>query len=619
MSMMKTPINFESFFSCMKDVACITDVKGCVIKVNHEWEKNVESTDVPFVLFEKLHTRDVSIWRMNWESIASGDVDSIQLPGRVKSSLAEDKYFYAQWSVFRVGDCFFITGKEVDRESVRQDRFDHVFDNDISQISTFLEYTSDAVYWSNEYGYFDYVNSKACEMLGYTKDEMKGLSIFDIDPFFEISYSAMDMHIHIQNRHNYSQVFETRHRKKSGELFPVEVNSIFIWQHNKGYVLCFVRDISERKEREKELQRSQKLLKESQRIAKIGNFELKLDSNIVTWSDEIYDLFGFAKSEAELKFEDVLLFMPKIDKINVKKAINRSIKEKRFIDHEHSGIKKNGEIIHLHITGAVGLNKEGCVERICGVVQDVTEQKIQRQQLVYAKNKAEESDRLKSAFLANLSHEIRTPMNAIVGFSSFLKDQENTKEEIQKYSEIIINSGEHLLALINDIIDISKIDVGEVHIVKTNVKITSLLKEVFTFFHSYLETKNKKNIKIYLDMPDEEDIYVYTDEMRLKQILYNIIGNAIKFTEKGYVKIIFRKEGDFLRFNIKDTGVGISSDKKDVIFERFQQGERSTEKIYGGTGLGLAIVKACVELLGGKISFTSIQGKGTNFQFVLNI
>ncbi len=743
-SKLNTAVDFEMFFYRMKDFACITDLEGCVIKVNQEWENKVGQNNDSYVLFDLLHVNDVALWRNNWDRITTGELDSIQLQGRVRSLSYEHEYISAQWTVDRIDNCLFVTGKEVCHDNSTSDRFEFDLDHNMSQLSAFLEFTSDAVYLSNEYGGFEYVNIKACEMLQYTKDELESMSTQDIDPYFAMDYSESNFFSSIQKKKNCSQVFEAIHRKKNGELLPVEINSVFIWKYNKGYILSFVRDISRRKQKEIDLQKSQKLLRESQAIAKIGNFELNLINKKVKWSDEVFELFGLTKKEKELNFENVLKIIPEAERIKIKDAISRTVKEKRFIDHEHKGVNKNGDYIYLSITGEAVLNKSGEVERVYGVVQDITdrknyeedlikkqrllldshrvakmgawefdinndeviwnkeffeilevkteglkpslelfastihsedrgkwdkcledmfnlkqfsdlelrlllsdgrmknillagdvvfdeyhnllriygivqditERKMYKQQLIDAKNKAEESDRLKSAFLANLSHEIRTPMNAIIGFSSFLKDPEITKDEIQRYSDIIINSGEHLLNLINDIIDISKIDAGQVDIVKTNVNITTIINDVFIFFQSFLDAKNITNVKLFLDIP-EVNTYGYTDEMRLKQILYNIIGNAIKFTEKGYVKIRFTKEENLLRFNIEDTGVGIPYEKKDVIYERFQQGYFSTEKVYGGTGLGLAIVKACVELLDGDISFTSKVGEGTNFQIVL--
>ena len=185
--------------------------------------------------------------------------------------------------------------------------------------------------------------------------------------------------------------------------------------------------------------------------------------------------------------------------------------------------------------------------------------------------------------MANVSHEIRTPMNAIIGFSAFLKDEDNTREDIARFADIISNSGEHLLSLINDIIDISKIDTGQVDIVKTQVNIKRLLLEVKDFFSSFLHTNNKKDVELIFEFPVNQ-LVVFTDEMRLKQILINLISNAVKFTNKGFIKVLCKAKGTYLYFDVIDSGIGISKEKRKIIFERFQQGSATTEKVYGGTG-----------------------------------
>ena len=238
-------------------------------------------------------------------------------------------------------------------------------------------------------------------------------------------------------------------------------------------------------------------------------------------------------------------------------------------------------------------------------------------QLAEAKKRAEESDQLKSAFLANMSHEIRTPMNAIIGFASFLQDDDISMESIKNYASIISNSGNHLLNLINDIIDISKIDSGQATTNPRPVNLTDLLKELYHLFLSQLYDYDKDHIRFTMDTP-ETDRWIITDETRLKQILINLIGNATKFTSEGYVRVTHEISGDKVKFSVEDSGIGISPRQKNQIFERFRQASSTTEKHYGGTGLGLPIAKACAELLGGSIWLESQPEKGTTFHFTID-
>ncbi len=247
-------------------------------------------------------------------------------------------------------------------------------------------------------------------------------------------------------------------------------------------------------------------------------------------------------------------------------------------------------------------------------------------ELIIAKNRAEESDRLKTAFLANMSHEIRTPLNAIMGFSGLLTS--DLKEEVlNNYINIINNSGAQLLGIINDIIDIAKIEAGQIKIENSECNLNSILKELITSKkQKFLEEKiENKEIKLSLDN-DDENFTILTDSIRFKQIIINLVNNAIKFTEKGEIKFGYYMPGNTnnkkvheneLLFFVKDTGIGINKDQQEIIFERFRQVENSLTKRYGGTGLGLAISKSLVDKLGGRIWVESEPEKGSVFYFTL--
>ncbi len=241
---------------------------------------------------------------------------------------------------------------------------------------------------------------------------------------------------------------------------------------------------------------------------------------------------------------------------------------------------------------------------------------ILNQKLKIAKEKAEESDRLKSAFLSNMSHEIRTPMNAILGFSDLLIKATLPEKKRIEYVEIVNSSGNQLLSLINDIIDISKIESNQIVIDTSSlVNIHDVFKQLSVIYSSKAKSK-----KIHLDykiMMKDDQVQVYLDEIRLKQILVNLIGNALKFTHHGYVHFEVKAENNEMQFTVEDSGIGIDPEQQVIVFERFRQADGSTTRDYGGTGLGLAISKALVELMGGKIWLQSIHGKGTTFYFTL--
>ncbi|NBC83418.1 MAG: response regulator [Bacteroidetes bacterium] len=248
----------------------------------------------------------------------------------------------------------------------------------------------------------------------------------------------------------------------------------------------------------------------------------------------------------------------------------------------------------------------------------LTESKLRTIQssLREAKNKAEESDNLKSAFLANMSHEIRTPMNAIIGFSNLLANENLTAKQRKQYGNYINNSSNTLLRLIDDILDIAKIEAGQLHISSTNIHLNSVFCELYKVFFDELKNLEKDNINLSLNIPGD-NYYVQTDELRLRQVLTNLLSNAIKFTRNGEVTFGFYTEGERIIFFVQDTGVGIPKDKQDVIFKRFERIENHDLPNSTGTGLGLSISKKIVEMLGGGMWLESENGKGSTFYFAV--
>jgi len=240
-------------------------------------------------------------------------------------------------------------------------------------------------------------------------------------------------------------------------------------------------------------------------------------------------------------------------------------------------------------------------------------------ELVKAKDKAEESDKLKTAFLANMSHEIRTPMNGILGFAEMLNDSTLSSPNRKKYLEIINSNGKMLINLIDDIIDFAKIESGQVNILQDEFSLNNLLSVVHSTFMSSRLKKDKSKVRIVTKKPfSDEKSFIRTDPIRLRQILMNLVGNAIKFTHKGYIEFGYElADNKMLKFYVKDTGIGIQADKLQIIFERFMQADSSPSRKYGGSGLGLAISRGLVELLGGKMWAESTPDVGSVFYFTI--
>ncbi|MCK9617049.1 MAG: response regulator [Lentimicrobiaceae bacterium] len=249
------------------------------------------------------------------------------------------------------------------------------------------------------------------------------------------------------------------------------------------------------------------------------------------------------------------------------------------------------------------------------IVRNITQSKKDHLALLKEKMRSEESDKLKTAFLSNMSHEIRTPMNAIIGFSSLLSEANLQQDEKEEYIRLISENGNVLLNLINDIIDIAKIEAGEIQISKSPCQLNLMLNQLFEYF------KNKnQNSKVEIILSKANDISgftIHTDALRLRQVYTNLIGNAMKFTDSGKIEFGYTLQNNIIQFFVKDTGIGIAKESREVIFDRFRQADDSFTRKFGGTGLGLTISKNLLKLMGGDIWVQSEVGKGSDFYFTL--
>lgn len=259
--------------------------------------------------------------------------------------------------------------------------------------------------------------------------------------------------------------------------------------------------------------------------------------------------------------------------------------------------------------------KNNNISNLLIIIEDVTERKKMIEDLTQAIKRAEESDKLKSAFLANMSHEIRTPMNGILGFAELLKET-NLKDDVkEKYLDVIEQSGHRMLNIINDIIDISRIEAGQITIYKKQFHVNEIIKHQYNFF---VTEANKKHINLvyHIDLPDNSDI-IFSDKSRITQVLINLIKNALKFTKQGSIEFGYTSNKNLFTFYVKDTGIGIDEKLKNQIFERFRRGDMMLTRQYEGAGLGLSISKALVEQMGGSITVESTKNKGSVFSFTI--
>ncbi len=288
---------------------------------------------------------------------------------------------------------------------------------------------------------------------------------------------------------------------------------------------------------------------------------------------------------------------------NLVYAVARDITERRLAEEQ---IVENDRRLKEQNEEYIALNEE--LSESNQRIREINEK------LIEATEKAQESDRLKSSFLANMSHEIRTPMNGIVGFCQLLKQTNNVDEQVTKYCDIIATSSNQLLAIINDIIDISKIEAGQVTLSHEPVSIMDVVERTTTIFSALA---NQKNVELKLNSEIDSSLVILSDQTKIAQILSNLVNNAIKFTKRGFIEVGVSENSKHLKIWVKDTGIGIAKENQGLIFDRFRQIEDANPNSMKGTGLGLSISKSLVEMLGGEIWVNSDIGKGATFTFTI--
>ena len=477
------------------------------------------------------------------------------------------------------------------------------------------------VFQINDEGIIEYTNQYAFKSLGYEIDELLGKNIIDIDPTF--SLQTWKKHRKEIKEMRFS-TFETIHRRKDGYEFPVEITVNYLKYADKEISFSFSKDITQRNEILQALKTSEAQLSNAMEIAKLGYWEYNAAENLFIFNDQFYAIYH-TKAEKEGGYtmspdKYAKRFLHPDDQFYVAEGIKTALEtaDTNYSRQlEHRIIYADGGIGYIIVKFFIVKDSSGKTIKTYGANQDITHQKLIEKELVSAKEKAEESDRLKSAFLANMSHEIRTPMNGIIGFSKLLVRDNISSDKRSNYSKIISESCKMLQQIVDDILDISKIEAGHVKVEEEKVNVNILIDELYTF-HQHIISEKKLSLTIHKSL-NFADSVIKTDKTRLYQILNNLLNNAIKFTHSGCIDFGYERVENELQFFVRDTGIGIAYELHDKIFESFRQGELELSRSYGGTGLGLAISKKLVNLLGGKIWLESEPNKekGSTFYFTI--
>ena len=463
-------------------------------------------------------------------------------------------------------------------------------------------------------GTFVEFNEKLLSITGYTRDEFSKLSYWDLTPKEYEEEEAKQL-ASLQSTESYGP-YEKEYYHAKGYRIDVVLQGILVENESgEEFIFSTVQDISDTK-------KAEKVLNKAQELGNIGHWYLDLITNNLTWSDETYRIFGLQPQEFDATYEAFVERIYPDDRDAVNGAYTNSLEVDEPYQIEHRVIRKNGEVRYVIERCEHFHSQDGKIIGSIGTVLDITERKLNENALLEAKNKAESSSLAKSSFIASMNHELRTPLNAILGFSNQMSRDESLSQKYQKYLGIINNSGKHLLGMINDILDISKIEAGEMKVENSTFNLFEMVDSI-TDLMSF-EAKSKK---LQCKYNKDEDVpkYIVSDSGKIKQVLFNIIGNAIKFTNEGTViisisaqKIKNRDNFRVINIEVSDTGCGIEELMLDEIFKPFVQND-GFKKVEGGTGLGLSISKNILDLLGGEIVVESKVGEGTTFSILFPV
>jgi len=476
----------------------------------------------------------------------------------------------------------------------------------ISEYRDLFDNVMDAICILDTKGNFLDVNVAMTELSGFSREDMLKMNVRNLVQADDIeSSNAFFSQLHEQGSYT---GYTSRFIDKHGSLKHIEINSKVFYDDNGELAGSrdIIRDVTDKKRIETELinseQRFRTVITNSEAIVFI------LDEEGVFTLSEGKGLQALGLKPGEVVGASVFDLYK--DNPDILDAVAKAL--------EGTSSKLIVQVGNLHFDTFYSPYRcpTGECIGVIGLSVDITDRIKKEEELELARKKAEESDHLKSAFLANMSHEIRTPMNAILGFSSLLVGDKLSMEEKKTYAKVVQSKGDELLQMLTDLIDISKIEAGIISVTSAPINVNKLLAEYITFAQQELVIRKIHSVKIINSIP-EQVVIIESDEAKVRQILNNLLVNAIKFTKEGSIEFGFSPEEEQLIIYVRDTGIGISPEQHEVIFDRFSQLDNDYSHTTGGTGLGLYVSKTLIKLLDGHIWLESSEGKGTTFYFSL--
>ncbi len=466
-----------------------------------------------------------------------------------------------------------------------------------------VETAEEGIWTIDAGGRTNFVNPKMASMLGYSKEYMMGREIFEFMDEAGRHQFELNMQrraLGIAEQHEFKFI-----RKDRSDLWvQISTNPIFGTKGEFQGALGMMSDITARKYTETKLQRMSLLNNSIQIMTKIGGWEVDLIKNTLLWTEETFRIHDTTPEEYTPTLESAINFYSPESLPIISAAVNSAIENGTSFNLELELITAKGRRICVQTIGAV-ISENNRTVRVCGAFQDITASKQAESELKQAKIDAELATQSKSMFLANMSHEMRTPLAVIRGYAELLEGRQAKAEEKASWLETIVSASKQLGLLINDILDLSKIEEGKIELEPNDMQLPAFIADIKSMMRLKSE---EKGLKLSSSIIGSVPATIRTDSLRLKQILINIVGNAIKFTEHGAVDIVVSllypiddRSKPLLAIQVNDSGIGLSAEQSHKLFQSFSQADSSMTRRYGGTGLGLSVSRRLARLLGGDL------------------
>lgn len=581
---------------------------------------------------ESIHPDDRARVEQTLSTYLAGDTAEYQVEFRARHRDGSYRWMLSRGVVVRneggrpirfVGTRIDITKRKRAEDALRESK---------ARFRAFIDHATDAFFLNDwpEVRFVD-VNRQACESLGYTREELIGKTPFDfVVPTPQVTPSALEQ-LRARLSEGETVTLDLQHRRKDGSIFPVEVRIRSITLDGRPYGLALTRDITERKKAEDALRESEERFRGTFENAGVGIAHSDFEGRWMRLNEKFCTILGYTRDE--LLHKSALDITYPDDLPASRDQLGRLLRgEVSSCTLEKRCVRKDGSLVWVHLAISLQRDAAGTPAYIISIIQDISERKWLESELRQAIATAEMASRAKSEFLAHVSHEVRTPLNAILGMNELALDTPLTEQQ-RKYLGIVQSSSEALLEVINDLLDFSKIEAGKLELDRATFSLRAVLNDTL---RSLALRAHRKGLELVGQIPpDVPDAFV-GDAGRLRQVLTNLVSNAIKFTAEGEVvaEVESKEEGNevmqneildresppcTLFFSVRDTGIGIPQEKQQRIFEAFEQADSSTTSRYGGTGLGLSIASRLVGLMGGRITVESEPGRGSTFRFTARL